>query len=34
MSVFAILVLNVIPYMISFKYNFFLEGGGGGLEGI
>lgn len=27
MSVFAILVLNVIPYMISFKYNFFLGGG-------
>lgn len=29
MSVFAILVLNVIPYMISFKYNFFLGGGVG-----
>lgn len=28
MSVLATLVLNVIPYMISFKY-FFWEGGGG-----
>lgn len=29
MSVLATLVLNVIPYMISFKY-FFWGGGGGG----
>lgn len=30
MSVFAILVLNVTPYMhmISFNYNFFFFGGG------